>query len=101
MLALSGNGLSRQKRRWAFWLIGSRCQLACVLQSLRLARRLSTRCGDRGEDSFENARGGGWTAGNRDIDRDHVRDTPAGGVTLAEEAAGAAAVAECHDELRV
>ena len=41
------------------------------------------------------------TTGHRDIDRDDVRDAPATGVALAEDAAGAAAVADGHHELRI
>ena len=43
--------------------------------------------------------GRGRTAGHRHIDRDHVGHAPAARIALAEDAAGAAAVAHRHHQL--
>src|SRR5438477_6144439 len=56
---------------------------------------------DRGEDALHDGHGSGRAAGNGDIHRDHVRDAAAARVALAENSAGAAAVADRHHELRV
>src|SRR5690242_1630025 len=56
---------------------------------------------DRREYPLQDRRRRGRAAGNRDVDRDHVRNAPAARVALAEDSAGAAAVADRHHQLRV
>ena len=57
--------------------------------------------GDRREDALQQRARRRRAAGDRDVDRDHVGDAAEARVALAEDAAGAAAIADGDDELRL
>src|ERR1700687_3353266 len=50
--------------------------------------------GDCGKESLQQRDGRRGAAGNRDVDRDHVRTPPEARIALAEDAATAAAIAD-------
>ena len=58
-------------------------------------------CADGGEDALHDSSGGRGAAGDGDVDGDDVGDAAAAGVAFAEDAAGAAAVADGHHQLGV
>src|SRR4029077_19731973 len=69
----------------------------CAAESLTGSSLASER--NRGEDALHDGEGSGGTAGDCHVDGDHVGDTPAARVTLAENATGATAIAYRHDQL--